>query len=145
MAVGTVRVVVYDSRIDLMEMPTGAIYNYARKKVTRTVFWSKQVCPVRTGRLRGSIHSDGVRRLARGHVIGRVKADASYSAAVHGGTAMIRPKNGLPMLVPVAKYSPMKRWYVDQNGNALPVRGQKANPFLLNGLAYAFREHLDSL
>jgi len=124
---GNVRVVVYDSRINAMSMPGGDIYRYTERKVRQTTIRAKGNVKSRTGRLAGSIRGD-VRPLARGMIVGRVRAGMYYAAWVHEGTTgPIYPESASYLLVPARKGSARKvkrAW----------VNGQAANPFLEDAL-----------
>jgi putative component of toxin-antitoxin plasmid stabilization module len=124
---GEVRVVVYDSRIDAMSLPGGDIFRYTERKVRQTAIRAKGNVRSRTGRLAGSIRGD-VRPLAKGMVVGRVRAGMYYAAWVHEGTTgPIYPESSSYLLVPIRKGSTrkMKRAW---------VHGQDANPFLEDAL-----------
>jgi hypothetical protein len=125
---GSVRVVVYDSRIDAMSLPGGDVFLYAQTKARRAAAYAQEFAPVRTGHLRRSIRHD-TRPVANG-AVGRARATAYYSAWVHEGTDTIT--NG-PMWVPKRKFGTYRVWMNE-------VSGQRAQPFLARGLTAAMNE-----
>jgi hypothetical protein len=125
---GSVRVVVYDSRIDAMSLPGGDVFRYAQTKARRAAAYAQEFAPVRTGYLRSQIRHD-TRPVAHG-AVGRARATAYYSAWVHEGTDTIT--NG-PMWVPKRKMGTLRVW-MDE------VAGQRAQPFLARGLTAAMNE-----
>lgn len=134
MAITSVRVTVFDSRIDAMTKPGGSAFKYTYKKTRTTHRHAVAEVPVRSGRLRGSIRID-VRPLARNKVIGRVRAggkNAPYAHYVHDGTeSPIWSDYGGPMFLPA--------WGPHPRVKAFFVSGQDPNPFLARALSRTFR------
>lgn len=128
---GSVRVVVFDSRIQAMNAPGGSVNTYVRTKTQTAATVSKAVAPKRTGWLAANIRTD-VREVRNGSV-GRVRSNARYSAWVHEGTGPVIYPHGEFLWVPVSRHS-LKR-------KERPfVAGQKANPFLVRGLEAAMAQ-----
>jgi hypothetical protein len=97
---------------------------FARGFVSTVSVVAKGIVPVRTGRLRASIHSDPVRRTGPWRVDSGISADAPYAAPVHEGARphVIRPRNARAL-----------RFEID--GKVVFARrvnhpGQRAQPFL---------------
>lgn len=128
---GSVRVVVYDSRIEAMSMPGGSVFTYAQTKARRAAAYAQEFAPVRTGRLRAGIRHD-TRHVADG-AVGRARATARHSAWVHEGTDGPIFPDGDFLWVPVSKFSAKRK-------QRPYVAGQSANPYLARGLAAAMRE-----
>lgn len=87
---------------------------------------AKGLAPVRTGRLKASIHPDPVRRSGPWSISTGVSADAPYAAPVHEGARphVIRPRNARALRFEI-------------NGRVVFARrvnhpGQRAQPFLTN-------------
>jgi hypothetical protein len=87
---------------------------------------AKGLAPVRTGRLKASIHPDPVRRSGPWSIRTGVSADAPYAAPVHEGARphVIRPRNARALRFEI-------------NGRVIFARrvnhpGQRAQPFLTN-------------
>jgi hypothetical protein len=87
---------------------------------------AKGLAPVRTGRLKASIHPDSVRRSGPWSISTGVSADAPYAAPVHEGARphVIRPRNARALRFEI-------------NGRVVFARrvnhpGQRAQPFLTN-------------
>lgn len=87
---------------------------------------AKGLAPVRTGRLKASIHPDPVRRSGPWSISTGVSADAPYAAPVHEGARphVIRPRNARALRFEI-------------NGRVIFARrvnhpGQRAQPFLTN-------------
>lgn len=99
----------------------------ARKIGREIVREAKALAPVKTGRLRASIHMNDPRPVGRWRVEARVTAGAPYSKFVHEGTAahVIRARNAQVLAF---------RW--DKMGGrtvffkSVQHPGTKANPFL---------------
>lgn len=125
---GSVRVVVYDSRIQAMSAPGGDVYRYAQGKARTTAATAKAFAPKRTGRLAASIRTDT--RTVRQGAVGRVRANAPYAIYVHEGTTGPITSPTGRLWVPVARGAWRRRW-MDS------VSGQAANPFLSRALSVA--------
>lgn len=77
--------------VDIHIIPLGNYFQKSGRKLAREVSKeivreAKLICPVRTGKLRDSIHYNQPRKLARWTVEGRVTASAPYARFVHEGT-----------------------------------------------------------
>lgn len=123
---GSVRVVVYDSKIEAMNFPGGDVHTYTRAKTIMARDFARTYVPVRSGTLYRSIHYSVRPRVSS--VVGRVSADARHAAWVHEGTldkAPIYGKNGRMYLPAGGGYSARKVWWVS---------GQKPQPFLTDAL-----------
>lgn len=125
----TVRVVVYDSRINAMALPGGQVYRFIRKKANWAQIFSKMEAPKRTGRLASSIRVRMEPR-AHGNVVGYVTAETYYATWVHEGTRSPIFPHGDFLWVPKFPHSTLR---VHRES----VRGQSANDFLFRGLARA--------
>lgn len=123
---GSVRVVVYDSRIQGMNAPGGDVNNYVRRKTGLTAVLAQDRAPVRTGRLKAGIRTDV--RMVRQGTVGRVRSTARHSLWVHEGTDSPILPEGEFLWVPARKYG-SRRVKMDM------VRGQAAQPFLAEALS----------
>lgn len=125
---GSVRVVVYDSKIEAMNFPGGDVYEYTKSKTRTCTYLAKSFAPMRSGRLAAGIRSDVRPRTSS--VVGRVRATARHSAWVHEGTKdrepIFSPDGNRMSLPPGGGYS-ARRLYA--------VKGQRAQPFLMEALA----------
>lgn len=103
--------------------PTEPVYRDLAKRVLRVDALAKQLCPVRTGRLRSSIRWS-IRRSPEG-LVGHVGTDVDYAGYVHNGRRAFGPVNAGALF-----------W----KGAAHPVghvKAQKAQPFLRDALPAA--------
>lgn len=105
----------------------GRLDIFAKGFVSTVSATAKTLAPVRTGRLKASIHPDPVRRTGPWRIDTGVSADAPYAAPVHQGARphVIRPRNARAL-----------RFEVD-GGRVVFARrvnhpGQRAQPFLTN-------------
>jgi hypothetical protein len=128
-ASGEVVFVVYDTKIDAMNAPTGQVYRYVEHKTESSLRAAKLFAPKRTGRLAGGIRMD-VRQTSRDRVVGRVRSTRYYSQWVHEGTG--------PFIFPDGDYLSLPAFRGAPPGRRIKrpfVHGQDANPFLANALA----------
>lgn len=121
----SVRVVVYDTRIQGMNVPGGEVNNYVRRKVGLTAVLAQEKAPVRTGRLKAGIRTDV--RTVRNGTVGRVRSTAKHSLWVHEGTTGPIFGNAGFLWVPSSKYG-------TRRVRRSEVAGQRANPFLAEAL-----------
>lgn len=90
---------------------------------------AQSIVPVRTGRLRASIHPDAVQRVGPWRIESGVSADAPYAAPVHEGARphVIRPRIARAL-----------RFEVEGGRVVFAARvnhpGQRAQPFLRNAV-----------
>ena len=127
---GSVRVVVYDSRIQAMSAPGGDVYRYAQGKARTTAALAEVEAPKRSGRRAASFRTDP--RTVRNGAVARVRANAHYAVYVHEGTTGPITGHSGRLWVPVAPRSAKRRW-MDS------VSGQSANPFLARALSASMR------
>lgn len=106
----------------------GRLELFAKGFVSTVSTTAKTLAPVRTGRLKASIHPDPVRRSGPWRIDTGVSADAPYAAPVHEGARphVIRPRN--------ARFL---RFEIE--GRVVFTRrvnhpGQRAQPFLTNAV-----------
>lgn len=130
---GSVRVVVYDSRIQAMSAPGGDVFRYAQHKAQRAAAYGKAFAPKRTGALAAGIRSD-TRTVVQG-AVGRARSTARHSAWVHEGTygPIVATHSPEGMWVPRRKFGFRRGWRQE-------VAGQRANPFLDRALSAAMKE-----
>jgi hypothetical protein len=124
----TVRVQVYDSRIQEMFNPGGSVHKWTRDLAIRVLDRSMRECPKRTSFLAFS-HDFSVGTNHFG-TVGYVKNHAEYAVFVHEGTRdVIFPVTNKYLVVrphPHSHYTryTSRRW----------VRGQHANPWMERAL-----------
>lgn len=106
----------------------GRLDLFAKGFVSTVSSVAKGLAPVRTGRLKASIHPDAVRRTGPWSLNTGISADAPYAAPVHEGARahVIRPRNARAL-----------RFEID--GRVVFARrvnhpGQRAQPFLRNAV-----------
>lgn len=107
----------------------GRLDLFAKGFVSTVSATAKTLAPVRTGRLKASIHPDAVRRTGPWRIDSSVSADAPYAAPVHQGARphVIRPRNARVLRFEV------------EGGRVVFARrvnhpGQRAQPFLSNAV-----------
>lgn len=115
-----------DAKLQGAIMPQ--LETFTKGFVSQVSTQAKAIAPVRTGRLKASIHPDPVNRTGPWTLESGVSADAPYSAPVHQGARphIIRPR-----------YARALRFEIDgQVVFAKFVRhpGQRAQPFLVNAV-----------
>lgn len=92
---------------------------------------AKRRCPVDTGRLRSSIHTEES-NTSSGAPLVRVGTNVEYAIYIHDGTGVLGPRG-----VPITPVSSSVLVWTDKKGNtvfAKSVRGMKPRPFLKNAL-----------
>jgi hypothetical protein len=81
---GSVRMVIYDSRVDSWHFPGGMVFRYVNQEGRTVIGLARLLAPERTGRLKRGLRLD-TRPLARRQVVSRVRSTARHSKWVHGG------------------------------------------------------------
>lgn len=106
----------------------GRLDLFAKGFVSTVSTTAKTLAPVRTGRLKASIHPDPVRRSGPWRIDTGVSADAPYAAPVHEGARphVIRPRN-----VRFLRFEIEGRVVFTRRVNH---PGQRAQPFLTNAV-----------
>lgn len=101
---------------------------FAKGFVSTVSATAKTIAPVRTGRLKASIHPDPVRRSGPWRIDTGVSADAPYAAPVHEGARphVIRPRHAR-----VLRFEVEGRVVFARRVNH---PGQRAQPFLTNAV-----------
>lgn len=101
---------------------------FAKGFVSTVSATAKTIAPVRTGRLKASIHPDPVRRSGPWRIDTGVSADAPYAAPVHEGARphVIRPRHAR-----VLRFEVEGRVVFARRVNH---PGQRAQPFLSNAV-----------
>lgn len=106
----------------------GRLDLFAKGFVSTVSATAKSIAPVRTGRLKASIHPDPVRRSGPWRIDTGVSADAPYAAPVHQGA---RPHVILPRNARVLRFEVGSRIVFARRVNH---PGQRAQPFLSNAV-----------
>jgi hypothetical protein len=118
----------------MLRSPTGGVVRDMLRRGYRVEGEAKRRCPVRTGRLRGSIHTRVVRV---GIDVGvEIGTDVNYALDVHNGTGIYGP-GGAPV---VPKSGGVLRFEVKGHQGyvfARSIMGQKGVPFLKDALPFA--------
>ena len=134
----SIRIRVYDSRIDRINFPGGDVYSHMSRIRHDAETRAKATCPRRTGRLMASI-SSGISGNQFGTYV-HLKASAHYANWVEQGTTG-------PIVARTAPYMKFRGWGPWAGGNQRDgfwrlsvVRGQRANPFLHNAAEDALRD-----
>lgn len=106
----------------------GRLDLFAKGFVSTVSATAKSIAPVRTGRLKASIHPDPVRRSGPWRIDTGVSADAPYAAPVHQGARphVIRPRNARVLRFEVGSRIVFAR--------RVNHPGQRAQPFLSNAV-----------
>jgi hypothetical protein len=120
-----VRIIIYDSVIASWSLPGGMTWRWARQRAVRIERLAKANVRSRTGELMRSIsvEAEGARP---NQVIMNVYAGAAHGLWVHEGTTGPITAGGRWMRLPA--WGPHPTTYVKS------VRGQRANPFLVDAL-----------
>lgn len=148
------RVTIYDRQLDALFRPGGEAWHWLGLLGTEHLQWAINMTPTRTGHLRSSFYPVPI---MTPHAIGggrgsryTIRNDAEYAEAVHEGTDPNRRwgPGGIPVspgqYVPwddgtdrPAYLGPMAPWGYRSVPFALSVRGQKANPWILEAATIA--------
>lgn len=107
----------------------GRLELFAKGFVSTVSTTAKAIAPVRTGRLKASIHPDSVRRTGPWQIDTGISADAPYAAPVHEGARphVIRPRYARALRFEVAGGRVVFAQRVNHPGN-------RAQPFLSNAV-----------
>jgi hypothetical protein len=129
----SVRVQVYDSRLQTLFEPGGSVHRWTRDLTIRVMDRAVRLCPKRTLHLAESHdHSVGTNRLG---TFGYVSNHAEYARFVHEGTRdYITPTHGRYLVVRPAPHSFYAR-YTKRSS----VRGQHAQPWMERALVSEMR------
>lgn len=115
--------------------PGGDVGRWMRRKSQEITLRARRYAPSRTGTLRASIHTTGLRHGLPFVATFEVRAESDHALFVHEGThGPIMATSHRFMVVRPSPHS-----YYSRPTKRKRVRGQRSNPFLSRAMFYALR------
>lgn len=124
---------------------TGDVGRWMNRRSQAITLRSRRYVNSRTGNLASTIHTTAVRHNMPFQCFFDVRAEADYALYVHEGTLMVAPirsnravdARGRAPGKMIVRPAPHSRYAVPTP--RVEVRGQRANRYLVKGMAYALR------
>ena len=124
-----------DALREITSGPQGPLYRYLVQKAALVETEAKRRCPVDTGRLRSSIHTEMF--TDDGQVIARIGTNVGYARYIEEGTGIYGPR-GRPIRPVRAQFLSWVPRGQSKRVFAREVRGVPPRPFLMPALESVF-------